>query len=281
VDGVSDKMPKLATVDELYGTSSDEMSVLGNFGIPSTIRTAPPAGASRRERPLAEALSEYLGGLGCDATLFGEELRERGYDVSSLDSLSTWRDGGFYRAQLYALQAASLAYEFDSARRPLQFADYREAIRERARDVGADNDMATARAMRRLALQFDPVYWTVREGASLSADELSSAADAWEALTRCAAGMAERRARGPACDRIPWAVELTLEMTVYEFRRLADEARSPGVSPAHARRDILRAALAEVQPVYAARSLAVFLAANSAEFARALAPYDERVEAGS
>jgi hypothetical protein len=247
VTDIREAEPKFASVEDLYGSD--------------TVGRAAP----RIEGELRAMLAEFLDGLGCDRTAFDSELRRLGCAEADFDAPATWRRDGVYRALLSGLSAASRSYRFAPDRRPPAVPDFRAALRARARDLaGAPSTQAgVERAIRVLALTFDPVYWTEHEGSQLDTEELGRALATWESYVRRAA-RTERR-------RTPWLVELALDMSVHEFRRLASAS---GIQPLR-RRDVLRAALCEVEPVFAIRALTVFLAANSPDLARALAAFDQ------
>jgi hypothetical protein len=284
---VKERLPRFASSDELFGAemrtestprphptgeadgSHSAPRAVSEFGIPSTLRSAPPANGASVAGDLDVQLREFLETHECDVEAFDNVLRREGFTAADLRSTAMWANDTLYIALVSALSAASRSYVFDASRRPA--AGFRETLRALGQREGPSS---VGRAMGRLALDFDPVYWSQSDGPMLTFEELASGSDLWEEFVRRSSESAERRRTGSVAKRFPWNVELTLELSMHEFRALL-ERHGTGSSPT--RRDVLRSALIESDPTFAVHALTIFLVSNSDELARALDPYDEPV----
>jgi hypothetical protein len=241
----------------------------------SALRTAPPANLCDGQPRLLERLHSFLVDRGCDPDAFDRELGRQGCDSRDLDASAVWDADRYYGALLAALKAASRGYRFDSNARQRDAEDVREALRAAGKRLEREGRSAAGRALRWLALGFDPVYWSDLDSSEVAPDELERGLAIWEAfVTRAtASGGDSREAAGER--RVPWSIALALDLARFEFRRLAEEAKQRGTAGSYAGGDILRAALREHHAPNSVRALTVFLAANSAEFNGALSTLDE------
>jgi hypothetical protein len=272
VNDVKERLPRFASSDELFDTGArtdvEQDSHSGSAtGIPSILRSAPPANIPNDADDLAVELHEHLECLACDVDAFDHTLRRDGFAIGDLRSRAIWADDAFYVSLTRALAAASRSYVFDEDSRPKS--GFRESLQSLAKLEGRT---IVGRAIARLALDFDPVFWTRSGERALSIDEVTRGCELWDAFVRRAGEVAVRRRTGPAGERLPLSVELVLELSSHEFRALANPPGRALTCP-----DVLRAALNETNPAFALHALTVFLVANSVELARALDLYDEQV----
>jgi len=276
---MADRSPTFVTANDLYanvpreGLGAGESHVDGHSRAdggdgPPTRPSAPPDDG---RYDLELELTGLLTLQGCDAGAFGAGLRRAGIAEGALADVAVWERDRTYRTVLSAFASVARRSTGDPSRRPVQSADPRQTVLDIARRFDVVGRRDVSGALRRFAPLLDAVYWALDSSANAERDLVQRGSELWEAFVDRALDTAERGVSSSARARIPWSVEVAFDLSRYEFRALA--ASEPEATLI--RSNLLRSALAETEPRFAAHALLAFIAANSVELAEVVAMMDD------